>query len=69
MSPSLKGRQLVVMENLSAHESDRVHELIEGRSREPVLVPSYSPGLDPMEEAIAKVEALVRKAVPAPARR
>ncbi|MDP9475298.1 MAG: hypothetical protein M3R38_06330 [Actinomycetota bacterium] len=68
LAPSLKGRQLVVMAHLSAYESDRVRELIEGRGRGLVLVPSYSPGLDPMEEAFAKAEALVRKAVLAPAR-
>ena len=62
---SLRPRQVVVvMDNLGAHKTDRVRELIEGRGCELwFLAPSYSsPDLNPIEEAFSKVKARLRKA-------
>jgi transposase len=39
-----------------------VRELIEGRGWELVFLPSYSPDLNPIEEAFSKIKHLVRKA-------
>jgi transposase len=50
------------MDNLSAHKSSRVRELIESRSCELLYLPPYSPGFNPIEEAFAKLKALLRKA-------
>jgi len=62
LAPSLRGGQVVVMDNLSAHKGERVKELIEGRGCELIYLPSYSPDLNPIEEVFSKIKRLVRKA-------
>jgi transposase len=62
LAPSLRGGQVVVMDNLSAHKGERVKELIEGRDCELIYLPSYSPDFNPIEEAFSKIKRLVRKA-------
>jgi transposase len=52
----------VVMDNLAAHKGERVREIIEGRGCELLYLPPYSPDLNPIEEAFAKVKALLRRA-------
>jgi transposase len=61
LAPSLKPRQMVVMDNLSSHKGSRVRELIEGRGCELIYLPPYSPDLNPIEEAFAKIKALLRR--------
>lgn len=51
LAPALREGQVVVMDNLSAHNSDRTRELIEARGCELWYLPSYSPDLSPVEEA------------------
>ena len=58
---SLKPGQIVVMDNLSSHKGSRVRELIEGRGCELIYLPPYSPDLNPIEEAFAKIKALLRR--------
>lgn len=62
LAPSLRVGQVVVMDNLSAHKGGRVRELIEGRGCELLYLPPYSPDMNPIEEAFAKVKGLLRKA-------
>ncbi len=62
LAPSLSRGQVVVMDNLSAHKGERVRELIEGRGCELLYLPSYSPDLNPIEEAFSKIKGLIRKA-------
>jgi transposase len=62
LSPSLCPGQVVVMDNLGAHRPKRVRELIEERGCELVYLPSYSPDLNPIEEAFAKIKHLLREA-------
>ncbi len=62
LAPSLKGGQMVVMDNLGAHRPKRVRELIEERGCELIYLPSYSPDFNPIEEAFAKMKNLLRKA-------
>ena len=52
---------MVVMDNLSAHKGERVRELIEQRGCELLYLPSYSPDLNPIEEAFSKMKSLIRK--------
>ena len=61
LAPSLKPAQIVVMDNLSSHKGSRVRELIEGRGCELIYLPPYSPDLNPIEEAFAKIKALLRR--------
>jgi transposase len=62
LAPTLRPGQVVVMDNLSAHKGDRVKELIEERGCQLLYLPPYSPDFNPIEEAFAKIKALVRKA-------
>ena len=62
LAPTLRRGQVVVMDNLTAHKGDRVKELIEGRGCKLIYLPPYSPDFNPIEEAFAKIKALVRKA-------
>jgi transposase len=60
--PHLKSGQIVLMDNLSVHKGKWVRELIEGKGCKLWLLPSYSPDLNPIEEAFSKVKTLLRKA-------
>jgi transposase len=62
LAPSLKPGQVVVMDNLSAHKSEEVRQVIEGRGCEVLFLPPYSPDLNPIEEAFSKIKGLLRKA-------
>jgi transposase len=62
LAPTLRKGQVVVMDNLSAHKGERIRQLIEERGCELIYLPSYSPDFNPIEEAFAKIKALVRKA-------
>jgi transposase len=61
LSPTLAEGQVVVMDKLSAHRTERVRELIEARGAELVFLPSYSPDLNPIEEAFSKIKVILRK--------
>ena len=62
LAPSLRSEQVVVMDNLSAHKGERVRELVEERGAKLLYRPPYSPDLNPIEEAFAKIKSLLRKA-------
>ncbi len=61
LAPALHPGQVVVMDNLGAHRPKRVRELIEARGCELIYLPSYSPDLNPIEEALSKVKHILRK--------
>src|SRR3712207_5913024 len=56
LAPALHPGQVVVMDDLGAHRPKRVRELIEARVRELIYLPSYSPDLNPIEEALSRSE-------------
>ena len=62
LAPTLSPGQVVVMDNLTAHKGSRVRELVEERGCQLLYLPPYSPDLNPIEEAFAKLKALLRKA-------
>lgn len=62
LAPTLEAGQVVVLDGLGAHRTERVRELIEERGADLVFLPSYSPDLNPIEEAFSKIKNLVRKA-------
>ena len=62
LAPRLEAGQVVLMDNLSVHTSGWVRELLEERGCQLWLLPSYSPDLNPIEEAFSKVKTLLRKA-------
>jgi len=61
LAPSVRPGRIVVMDNLGAHKTERVRELIEGRGCELWFLPAYSPDLNPIEEAFSKVKAYLRR--------
>jgi transposase len=61
LAPSLSKGQVVVLDGLGAHTTEKVKELIEARGADLVFLPSYSPEMNPIEEAFSKIKALVRK--------
>lgn len=61
LAPTLEEGQVVVLDGLGAHRTDTVRELIEERGADLLFLPSYSPDLNPIEEAFSKIKTIVRK--------
>ena len=62
LCPKLNPGDVVVMDNLSSHKVDGVRELIEKAGAEVLYLPPYSPDLNPIEKAWAKLKQLLRSA-------
>ena len=60
--PTLKRGDIVVMDNLPAHKSPAVREVIEAAGATLLYLPPYSPDLNPIELAFSKLKAHLRKA-------
>jgi transposase len=60
--PTLRPGDIVVMDNLKPHKTKGVREAIEAAGARLVYLPPYSPDLNPIELAFAKLKALLRKA-------
>jgi transposase len=60
--PTLKPKQIVIMDNLGAHRPKRIRQLIEQQGCDLVYLPAYSPDYNPLEEAFAKIKNLLRNA-------
>ena len=53
---------MVVLDGPGAHRTEKVRELLEERGADLVFLPSYSPEMNPIEEAFSNIKHLVRKA-------
>ena len=62
LAPTLTAGDIVIMDNLPAHKSAAVRKAIEATGAELRLLPPYSPDFNPIENAFAKLKALLRKA-------
>ena len=62
LAPTLRPGQIVVVDNLKPHRSDRARRAIEARGASVRFLPTYSPDLTPIEEAFSKVKGLLRRA-------
>ena len=60
LAPSLRPGDIVIMDNLRAHQSSEVIEFIHARQAEVRFLPSYSPDLNPIEKMWSKVKQLLR---------
>ena len=60
--PLLRPGQLLVLDNVATHKGDGLRRLIEGAGCQLRFLPAYSPDLSPIEEAFAKLKALLRRA-------
>lgn len=59
--PVLRKGQVVVLDNLAAHNDRRVDELIEAAGCDVMRLPPYSPDFNPIENAISKIKTMLRK--------
>ena len=60
--PSLRRGDVVIMDNLPAHRRPAVRAAIEAAGARLLRLPPYSPDLNPIENAFAKLKAILRKA-------
>ena len=60
--PELRPGDIVILDNLPAHKGSRVREAIEAVGASLLYLPPYSPDFNPIENAFAKLKALLRKA-------
>src|SRR5881275_2361739 len=60
--PELRPGDVVILDNLSSHKGPRVRALIEAAGAKLLYLPPYSPDFNPIENAFAKLKALLRKA-------
>ena len=61
LAPTLNKGDVVIMDNLAAHKSPLVEQLIRDRGAWVLFLPPYSPDLNPIEMAFAKLKAHLRK--------
>jgi transposase len=57
--PTLKAADVIVLDNLSCHKVSGVQEAIETTGASLLYLPTYSPDLNPIETAFAKLKALL----------
>lgn len=62
LGPTLAPGDIVIMDNLPAHKGEAVRQAIEATGATLVFLPPYSPDFNPIENAFAKLKALLRKA-------
>ena len=62
LAPELKPDDIVIMDNLSSHKGPAVRAAIEAAGARLLYLPPYSPDFNPIENAFAKLKALLRKA-------
>jgi transposase len=60
--PTLKPGDLVIMDNLGSHKGKDVRLAIRSARAKLILLPKYSPDLNPIEQVFAKLKHLLRKA-------
>lgn len=60
LCPKLRPGDVVVMDNLSSHKVKGVRERIEAAEAQLLYLPPYSPDMNPIEKAWAKLKQLLR---------
>lgn len=58
--PTLRQGDVVIMDNLDAHKVAGVRQAIEAAGASLLFIPPYSPDLNPIEQAFAKLKAMLR---------
>ena len=61
LAPTLKEKDLVIMDNLAAHKMSAIVAAIEATGAEVRFLPPYSPDLNPIEKMWSKIKAYLRK--------
>ncbi|WP_310620136.1 IS630 family transposase [Flexibacterium corallicola] len=61
LTPTLKKGDVVVLDNLSSHKSTNAAKALQAVGAWFLFLPAYSPDLNPIEMAFAKLKTLIRK--------
>lgn len=64
LAPTLTPGDIVVMDNLGSHKGQAVRRAIRAARANLLFLPPYSPDLNPIEQAFAKLKHWLRKAAP-----
>ena len=62
LAPTLRRGDVIILDNLSSHKSPKAAEAMRAVGAWFLFLPPYSPDLNPIEMAFAKLKALIRKA-------
>jgi len=62
LAPTLRPSDIVLADNLGSHKSAAVRQAIRETGAKLLLLPKYSPDLNPIEQVFAKLKAMLRKA-------
>ena len=61
LAPTLQPGDVVIADNLSSHKSAKAQEILEAQGNWLLFLPPYSPDLNPIEMAFAKLKAHLRR--------
>ena len=62
LAPTLAPGDVVILDNLPSHKGPAVRRAVEAAGASLLFLPPYSPDFNPIENAFAKLKALLRKA-------
>jgi transposase len=62
LAPTLHKGDVVILDNLTVHKSEKAAQCLKQRGAWFLFLPAYSPDLNPIEQAFAKIKAHLRKA-------
>lgn len=62
LAPTLERGDVVILDNLSSHKSEKARAILKERGAWFLFLPPYSPDLNPIEMAFAKLKAHLRRA-------
>jgi transposase len=62
LAPTLQPGDVIVLDNLSSHKSPKAADAMKAAGAWFLFLPPYSPDLNPIELAFAKLKALIRRA-------
>lgn len=61
LAPTLQPGDVVILDNLSSHKSERANAILKARGAWFLFLPPYSPDLNPIEMVFAKLKAHLRR--------
>jgi transposase len=62
LAPTLCKGDVVILDNLAVHKSEKAAQCLKQRGAWFLFLPPYSPDMNPIEQAFAKIKAHLRKA-------
>jgi transposase len=62
LAPTLRSGGVVILDNLAVHKSEKAAQCLKQRDAWFLFLPAYSPDLNRIEQAFAKIKAHLRKA-------